>query len=468
MKRKLEAFEEFAQSLYPHEVHYLVRENQLADPQKLEILKLVEYNSRFPERRVEYDPGIDKRKYSHLKQWMAERLQALDVDRQFLWLHELEARLLTDTLEPSQEKALLRRLREADPREYYFNRLYELAQTLGDHLLIRGRDQNHRAVGEFLQAHHASYLRSSQTNRLLHLASRDIIRQQDEPAAALHWEPFLREKFRDESLDAFTRYRAVIRLIYALHNQRRFDQLEKLTDELGKALKDPRFYSKRVLANFYANRCIMYTQRGKLDLAVSNGMLSIRQKNADHLFYLNHLCRALLRQGKAPQALGLLQAAQGHQRDTNSFHDRLAYTTLLLRALEAVGKARQAESHAESFRDAYRKEIFESRWQAFYKAYLGALFRQGKHDKALREIRRAELVAHERALAGRPGHLPLVEALAGGAALADGELEPAQARAKVASLLPGLAPEAREALASALEPHFPELARTARGGEGQA
>jgi len=68
--------------------------------------------------------------------------------------------------------------------------------------------------------------------------------------------------------------------------------------QLDNLFKTPLFYSKRLLANYYANRAMMHSKLNELTQAEKYGYLSIRNKNSDYLFYLINLCGVLLKQGK--------------------------------------------------------------------------------------------------------------------------------------------------------------------------
>ena len=80
MRNKLQIFTNFANTLLPHETRYLLTVQQLADQVKLGILERVDYNCQHINQFTPYDPNIDKRKYSHLKNWVQQRLTELDVD----------------------------------------------------------------------------------------------------------------------------------------------------------------------------------------------------------------------------------------------------------------------------------------------------------------------------------------------------------------------------------------------------
>jgi hypothetical protein len=67
MRKKLQKFTEFADSLLPHETAYLLDSQQFEDHIKLGILERLNYNCTHIRQFTSYDKSIDKRKYSNLK-----------------------------------------------------------------------------------------------------------------------------------------------------------------------------------------------------------------------------------------------------------------------------------------------------------------------------------------------------------------------------------------------------------------
>ena len=121
---KLQKFTEFANTLLPHETAYLHSTQQFEDDIKLGILELIDYNCNNIRQFTPYDPSIDKRKYSNLKNWITERLEAIDVDVRFDWMSRLERQVMTDSIEPQEEKQLLRSIRDYDQLDFYFTKFY--------------------------------------------------------------------------------------------------------------------------------------------------------------------------------------------------------------------------------------------------------------------------------------------------------------------------------------------------------
>lgn len=410
MKQQLKSFTEFAHALYPHEISYLLKDNKLQGKDSLRILQLIHYNSQNPNNRLPFDPEIDKRKYSNIKKWIQEKLSKLDVDVFLAIIKDLEQKIMTDAISAQEEKQLITYLVKITPADYYFLQFYELVQHFRDFLLIRIRMVYYESVSNYLDKHKDHYVKVMSINYELNNASFDIIRQQSSSdKESEQWINFLTETFHDKTLDGYTRYRAVVRLLYVYYNYNRFDEMKNITDILDRTLHSPIFYSKRILANFYANRAMMYQKRGELDDAEAYGYLSIRQYNSDYLFYINNLCGILLKQYKHKEAMKLMQNSIPEMKHTNSFYNRIGFVSLYLRTLLVNGKIEQAASYGETFSNTYRKEIFAHRWHGFYTSFLRILLEQKNYKNLLSIIKRNDLTQKERAFLGQAKYLPTIQ-----------------------------------------------------------
>lgn len=151
MRQRLHAFSAFIAALLPHEVAFLLREQRFKDADKRAILKQAQTlcSQIRPPTEEPFDPSIDKRKYSTLKKWMETKLREADADVQFEWMNDLERKVVTDSVSPDEEQALLRALKRVRPTDYFFVKAYELAQRFGHFLLIRMRFQEYKDVERF-------------------------------------------------------------------------------------------------------------------------------------------------------------------------------------------------------------------------------------------------------------------------------------------------------------------------------
>ncbi len=397
MKYPLVAFTEFANHLYPHEADYLISIVKFVKEDNQKILHIIQHNCHHPEQMKPFDPQIDKRTYSYLKKWIAESLSKADVDLFYEWILKTEKQVMLDAISPDEERKIISYLKTIGPTHYCFLRFYELVQHFRDYLLIRVRNLFYRPTNVYLMQYEPFYINSLAVNKRLNEATVGIIRHHETPMLApLEFTDFLHETFADKQLDGYTRYRAAVRLTFHYYNFREFEKLQALYSALDEEFKTALFYSKRLLSNYYSNRAMMHSKLKELNKAEKYGYLSIRQKNSDYLFYLANLCGVLLRNKKYEKALKLMSQSIPELKNTNSFYNKIGFVSFYIRTLVANNKAKSAVSYASTFLDAYRKEIFETRWHLFFSAYLQALLHAGKTSRIIALSKHYKLVGMEK------------------------------------------------------------------------
>jgi hypothetical protein len=409
MKQKLNKFSDFANSLYPHEIDYLLSVQHFATEENLKILNLINYNSKNPLNLLPYDGSLDKRKYSYIKNWIEKNLNNIDVDYYYEWLIGIEKQVMTDSILPDEEKDLLEQTKSTTNTHYYFIRFYELLQHYRDYLLIRVRNQYYEPISEYLEKYQEQYQASTERNKQLNSATIDIVKQHSTTSTeSKQWGNFLQSTFLNDDLDGYTRYRAVVRLTFLYYNYREFDKLKSIYDTLDKMFKADIFYSKRILANYYANRAMMHSKLNELDDAEKYGYLSIRQNNSDYLFYLLNLCGVLLKSKKNKEAYSLMTESIPELKKTNSYYYKIGFVSFYIKTLLANKNIDKAVSYADSFFEGYKKEILKYRWHLFFCSYIRALFQAEKYSKILTISKRYNLINKEKQFIGRAKYLPII------------------------------------------------------------
>ncbi len=409
MRIKLVTFSDFANHLYPHEADYLLSIQKFSKGVNMQILNTLHVNCHNPLKAREYDPQIDKRSYSYIKTWIIQSLEKADVDRFYEWLAYTEKQVVIDAITPEEEREILAHIKNINPSRYFFLRFYELLQYFRDYLLIRVRNQFYKPINDYLQKYETAYQRSMEINTRLNQAAEEIIRQHETlDADPMHYSEFLQSTFNDTTLDGYTRYRAAVRLTFLYYNYREFENLRVVYDELDRLFKTDVFYSKRLLANYYSNRAMMHSKLNELVLAEKFGYLSIRQKNSDYLFYLANLCGVLLRSGKYDKALKLMSSSIPDLKKTNSFYNKIGFASFYTRTLVYNKMVKNAVSYATTFLDAYKKEIFATRWHLFFAAYLQALLSAEKYSRLLAVAKRYNLLALEKKFIDKTVYMPLL------------------------------------------------------------
>jgi hypothetical protein len=408
MRTKLNIFLEFTQSLYPHELDYLMSVQKFTKGNNLKILKQIYHNCN-SDQPAKFDTTIDKRTYSYVKTWITQSLEKIDVDVFFEWLIGVEKKVLTDIISPSDEAELLAKMKFVKPTHYYFIRFFELLQYYRDYLLVRNRRKYNKIIMDYLNVYKENYLRSTRINRELHLITTYIMQKEktnDEYQPEI--ESLLQKIYFDEQLDGYTRYRAAVRLTIYFYNIRQFDKQSELYQHLDNLFKTPLFYSKRLLANYYANRAMMHSKLNELPLAEKYAYLSIRNHNSDYLFYLINLCNVLVKQGKKTEVYKLMQDSFPQLKNTNNTYYKIGFVAFYIKTLLVNQKYKNAVNFATNYFNAYKKDIFEHRWHLFFCAYLQALVQSEKYAQVLSLCRRYNLVVKENQRIDRADYLPII------------------------------------------------------------
>ncbi|HUW04674.1 MAG TPA: hypothetical protein VMW01_00295 [Williamwhitmania sp.] len=410
MKDKLASFETFTSELYPHELDYLLSIQQFQKESNIKILNLIHYNSRNPKNRLPFDKTVDKRTYSYLKTWIIESLQKVDVDIFHEWLSRVEHDIMTDNIQTSEEKRLLGEMGNITPSSYYFMKFYRVLQHYRDYLIVRNRTRNYTFIGEYLDRYKGNYLQSQSLNNKINEAAEKVVFRKILVAEEFSvWETLFSEIYYNETIDGYTRYRAVIRLTILYYTNREFDKLRMVYDHLDRQFKTSVFYCKRILANYYANRAMMHSKLNQLDDAEKYGLLSIRHTNSDYLFYLVSVVDILLRNKKPHEALQIMVESFPELKKSGNFYYKIGFASYYIKTLVENNMLEKAMDYGEVFLNGYKREIFEFRWHLFFTSYITALFRAEKYSKIISLVRRYKLAAKEKQLLGSAQYLPFIQ-----------------------------------------------------------
>lgn len=409
MRTKLKIFTEFVNNLLPHETRYLLSIQQMTDPVKLKILQQVDENCQSSQQTIPYNTAIDKRKYSHLKNWITKQLKAIDVDEEFAWMCELERKIHWDNINHQEEEKLLKFIRNYSPPIFNFSKFYELVRHYRQFLLIRLRYADYQFVDTFLHQYQSVYERSQLVGQQLHQATQDIIQHYAENSnESIQWEQWLSDVFYDEDLDGFNRYMALIRLIFIAFNYNKYTRIQEMFDSLDQSFSVGRYYSKRLLLNYYNNRLLLHTRLNEPDLAEYYGKLSIRGRNYDYILYVNNLCNVLLQSGKVDESWQILRQALPALKTTHNYHSRIGFVALYIKTLIMQGELEKARSYGEINLKAYEKEILRYRWHRFFASYLECLLLLGRYSEVLTLVNKYDLLEKEKKYKSRSHYLPSI------------------------------------------------------------
>lgn len=409
MRPPLKKFTDFTNTLLPNETAYLLSIQKFEEKNRLDILKLVNFNAHQVDQFTPYDNSIDKRKYNHLQNWISNRLKVIDVDEQFNQMLEWEKKIMTDSIQPSEEKKILRTIKNYKHPTFFFSKFYELVKHYRHFLLIRLRYSDHLSADNFLKKYHATYLQSMQIKEKLHEASLAIVGQYSgKGEESNQWEGWLSEVFYNENLEGQIRYLALVRLVFISHNYRKYDLLRAKFDYLDKKLVQGFYYSKRLLINYYNNRLMLHSHFREYDRAVYYGYLSVRTKTHDYLLYVNNLCAVLLRLNRNKEALEVMKKALPEAKKTKNLHNRIGFVAFYMEALNKNDMCKNAEQYGDSFLKGYAKEILQYRWHLFFSVYFEAMFHQSYFEKLLKTVQKYRLRDRDKTYRLNANYLPVI------------------------------------------------------------
>lgn len=463
-KEKLQRFRRFISALMPHEMAYLAQKANFADPTNQFLFEQIKETVNFPDRFVNFDETLDKRKYNYMQNWISKQLTAIDADHQFKWMHHLDEQIMTDQISQEEELQLISRIKKYSPPDYYFIRFYELAQNYRNYLLIRMRINYLSIVSNFIEDQRQNYQKALEVNLLLHDATNDIVNQYiTKSTDSRQWEDRLISIFYDSTLDGLNRYYAIVRLTFIYYNYKEFHKLSQIYNDLDKLIISGQIYSKRILVNYYANRLLLHSRYNELDKAAYYGYLSIKVHSSDYLFYVNNLCGILLRRDKARDALQLMEDNLAEFKQNISPHTRIGFTSYYVKSLNQNAKHQKALRVSQHFLDQHNSAYLDYRWRLFFMAYFETLLALNRYTQLIKTYNKQKLQAKEAVFMERSDAIPGIDWYYQLALYKEGNINIKQFKSRLSE---GFRPAYSRhhhpqlvQLIGHLRPHVPELAR---------
>lgn len=398
---KLKKFSKFVDSLLPHEVQLLECCAQFQDVDRIEIFETVRHNVLNQDQKKAFSLTCDKRKYSHMMNWMQGRLDEHCTDNYYERLNYFDNKIKTDALSSEEERILLKLIKNYEPHHFHFIRFYEVVKNYLNFLLVRVRLNDYELINKFVHNYHDDYIRSKNIGDRMTQATSDIVTDYHSGRLtqnSLKWSPWLERLFQDESIDGFNRYQTLILLSYlALLKSDLLEPAIGYYDQLEARLKDGSYYSKKLLLNFYGNRQLILMKLHKYDQALYYGRLSISEQGHDYIMYLNNYCFNLLKLGRAKEALQLLKDALPFARQMSNKYNKSLFISSLVKCYNDNGQYRNARQYAENQLVQYEKDILEHNWNKFFRTYLETLLHLGDYKHAKKTIKRYGLLDRESA-----------------------------------------------------------------------
>lgn len=380
MNQKSDRFLQFAKELLPHEVDYLLSQSQLEDPERIKILDQIAQTTRNTATDLQLDRNIDRRKYSHLKSWINHKLDKIDVDQFYSWINDIDLKIMQDSIDPGEERLLLKFILHYQHCHFYFTKIYEVLQNYSHFLLVRLRFKDYERVKKFLNDYDYEYKYNKLLDENLHKTSSLIIDIYTEgEKKSPQGRQWLNEVLYSDQAQGYLRYLALIRIHFCALCDGDYNQLQRHYDYVGSFFSKGEFYSRRILANYYFNKMLLHSKFEDYKMANYYGYMSIKVKTHDYLLYSNNLSATLIKQKKYAEALAVLKEANFNYKTSNNFWHKTDYVTFFMECLIGEKEYKAAENYGMSFYKAYKKEIFDSRWHAFFSTLLKSLFLQRKY-----------------------------------------------------------------------------------------
>lgn len=233
MKPKLKVYQQFAETILPHEARYLESLANFQDDEKKLIFSTTIHNALQPEEQISFDDEIDKRKYHHVKNWMQKKLDERDVDKIGAWILEFNKKLSLDIISVSEEKEMLFYIKNYKNIGFNFQILYEMAREYRSYLMIRLRYEDHSIVSGFLLNFENAYLKAKEIQEKLYVATKEITEEYTSKTADKNnWEKWLLKVFENQHINGNNRYKAFILVAFHYTSTKQSGKLQKIFDKI--------------------------------------------------------------------------------------------------------------------------------------------------------------------------------------------------------------------------------------------
>jgi hypothetical protein len=409
MKVKLSQFSDFAKSLLPEEVLLASYSHKFKDPDNIEILRRTVQCAVEHDSFTGFDQTLDKRKYTYVKNWILRKLESIDVDEQYDWMVDTERMVMHDNIEPLRERQLIQLIEGSSPSDFYFLKLYELTIYFYHFAQIRMKESTSEEVRKFIEKNEYAYVYGRKCLEEMAKITQDVIDfYLGKSELKVEGEIKLCDFYKDTNLPGMIRYYALVRLTFLYYIQNRLEQILPFYDIMQNYFLQGKYYSKRILSNFYSNLLIIHSKLNNLEQAERYGKYSIHYKNNDYLHYLNNLAAVQLRLQKNDKALETLKCGLKEARQTDNFHNKQGFTALFVKALSEKGQLKAAEKYGETFIENHRKDVLKARWHLFFTTYFQVLWGLERYRRIISLTRGLDLLNQEERLKSSNRYAPVL------------------------------------------------------------
>jgi len=398
VKKPSRKFDLFAASLFPTEVEHVKNNNEITDPELLSIIDRLHAFVNFPERDVKFDQNIDPRKYSRIIKYFESKLHKIDVDAYYAWITTIDYQITTDAIPPEDQQRILREINAFEPAWFHAASFYRTMQNYKRYLLIRFREKDYETVRNFLEKHADYYFENEEIERKIDdLTSKFVVRETSPSDKIKQGDiDWLLTIFYDSEISKKNRYQALV--AYNLHHitTRQITPMLEPMAALESSLLKGDFYSRRILANFYANKLLLRNFEGDYEDASYCGLQSIKQYTEDYLYYLNNYCSVLMNLNKFDEVLQRSKDAMIFYKSSQDNSRKVIFMANYCRCLNNYLDYKKSIRQANRLIDELGSSIFQFKWHYFFRIYFSALMQANRPDELLRLEKRFKLTEREK------------------------------------------------------------------------
>lgn len=398
MKKAPKRFDLFAASVFPTEVEQVKTNNEITDPELLSIIDTLHTFVNFTEREVKFDQNIDPRKYSRIIKYFETKLHKIDVDAYYEWITNIDYQITTDAIPPEEQQRILREIDEFEPAWFHAASFYRTMQNYKRYLLIRFREKDYATVRRFIEKYEDYFFGNEKIERKIDdLTSkfiiRDIANTNEVKQEDIDW---LLTIFYDSNISKKNRYQALVS--YNLHHitTRQITPMLEPMAALEDRLLKGEFYSRRILANFYANKLLLRNFEGEYEDASYCGLQSIKQYTEDYLYYLNNYCSVLMNLNRFDEVLHRSKDAMHLYKTSQDKSRKVIFMANYCRCLNNYLDYKKSIRQANRLLDELGSTIFQYKWHYFFRIYFSALMQANRLDELLRLEKKYKLTERER------------------------------------------------------------------------
>ncbi len=404
MKKPLQKFDSFALSLFPTEVEHVRNNNEISDPELISILDKLHILVNFPERHIVFNPEIDPRKYSRIISYFNTKLDKIDVDAYYAWITKIDYQITTDAIPPEEQQRILREIESFEPGWFHAASFYRTMQNYKRYLLIRYREKEYLIIKNFLEQYEIYYAENEEIEKHIDdLTSKFVLPESlhsnSVETADIDW---LLNTFNNDQISKKNRYQAIV--AYNLYHiiSRQITPMHAPMAALEKSLLKGDFYSRRILANYYANKLLLRNYEGDHERAAFCGLQSIKQYTEDYLYYLNNYCSVLMNLNKFDEVLYRSRDAMHVYKSSQDSGRRLIFMANYCRCLNNYLEYKKSIRLAKRLIDELGNSIFQFKWHYLFRVYFSALMQDDRHADLLRMERKHKLNDRENQLEFAP------------------------------------------------------------------